>query len=67
MVMLLIRLSDKMNRLESLVLHGEQQVSDESIIDTLNDMANYAVMARMELEAKPDGQTDRSNGCEYVD
>lgn len=56
-----------MNRLESLVLHGEQRVSDESIIDTLNDMANYAVMTRMELEAKPDGQTDRSNGCGYAD
>ena len=50
MIMSLIRLSDKMNRLESLVLHGGQQVNDESIIDTLNDMANYAVMTRMELE-----------------
>ena len=55
MVMPLIRLGDKMNRLESLALSGEQQVKDESMADTLNDIANYAIMTRMELEAMQDG------------
>ena len=38
-----IRMSDKMNRLKSLV-KNKQQVKDESIDDTLLDLANYAVM-----------------------
>ena len=39
----IIRMSDKMNRLKSLV-KNKQQVNDESIDDTLLDLANYAVM-----------------------
>lgn len=38
-----IRLSDKMNRFKSL-LTKENRVDDESISDTLLDMANYAIM-----------------------
>lgn len=38
-----IRLSDKMNRFKSL-LGKENRVDDESISDTLLDMANYAIM-----------------------
>jgi len=44
-----IRLQDKMNRLKSLVMDGNtQQVSDESIEDTLMDIANYAIMEIVE-------------------
>ena len=39
----LIRLEDKQRRLENLVLNGNQQV-DESIDDTLLDIAGYAVL-----------------------
>lgn len=42
-----IRLSDKINRLESLV-NGEQQVEDESVEDTLEDIINYCAMTLME-------------------
>ena len=43
------RMSDKMNRLKRLVAHKDaQQVKDESIDDTLTDLACYAVMTLME-------------------
>lgn len=41
-----VRLGDKMNRIESLT-KKEAQVKDESIKDTLLDMANYAIMTVM--------------------
>lgn len=43
------RMSDKMNRLKRLVTHKDaQQVKDESIDDTLIDLACYAVMTLIE-------------------
>ena len=48
----LIRLEDKLNRLESLVLNGSQEVENESIRDTLVDLANYAAMTIVELDKK---------------
>ena len=48
----LIRLEDKLNRLESLVLNCSQEVEDESIRDTLIDLANYAAMTLVELDKK---------------
>lgn len=49
MVMPVIRLEDKLNRLKSL-LNANAQVSDESIDDTLMDLANYAIMTLVERE-----------------
>lgn len=46
-----IRLDDKMRRLKQL-LKNEAQVKDESIRDTLLDLANYAIMTIMELDKK---------------
>lgn len=46
----MVRMEDKWNRLESLVSGKKQMVSDESIKDTLLDLANYAIMTYMELE-----------------
>lgn len=48
----LVRMSDKWNRLNSLVMGGEAKVKEESIIDTLTDLACYAVMLRMEIESQ---------------
>ena len=43
-----IRLGDKLNRFKALS-HGDKQlVTDESIEDTLLDLANYAIMTVME-------------------
>ena len=49
MVMAVIRLEDKLNRLKSLI-KAESLVKDESINDTLMDLANYAIMTVIERE-----------------
>lgn len=48
MAMPCIRLEDKLNRLKALTRSNEQKVSDESIDDTLMDLANYAIMTLVE-------------------
>ena len=45
-----IRLGDKLNRLESFAQKKDMQVNDESVEDTLRDLANYAIMTLVELE-----------------
>lgn len=50
MAMARIRLGDKFNRLKTLSSSGEQKVDDESIRDTLIDLANYAIMTVLEME-----------------
>ena len=43
------RITDKVNRLQRLSI-VEAQVKDESIKDTLMDLANYSIMTLIELE-----------------
>lgn len=50
MAMARIRLGDKFNRFKTLSRSGEQKVDDESIRDTLIDLANYAIMTVLEME-----------------
>lgn len=52
LVSYLVRLSDKLNRLKSLTRSGEREVNDESIEDTLQDLAAYAIMAVVSLRNK---------------
>lgn len=47
-----IREQDKVNRLKYLVTNTQDSGGDESIVDTLKDIANYAIMTLMELEAE---------------
>lgn len=47
---ILIRLYDKLHRLNSLLISGNKEVDDESIEDTLADMANYCIMELIERE-----------------
>lgn len=56
MAMVRIRLSDKLNRFKVLTRNGDQLVKDESVIDTLMDLANYSVMAIMEIEEERHGK-----------
>lgn len=42
-----VRMSDKWNRLVSLVTNPDIPVGDESISDTLLDLANYCIMTHM--------------------
>lgn len=51
LVAAVVRIGDKMNRIESLVTK-EAKVKDESIKDTLLDMANYAIMTTMWMDKK---------------
>lgn len=50
----LTRISDKYNRLISLATKPEEErkVKDESIQDTLLDMANYCIMTIIEMETE---------------
>lgn len=57
MAMVRIRLSDKLNRFKTLTRCSNQKVCDESIRDTLMDLANYSIMAIMEI--------DRSGGKNF--
>ena len=46
----LTRISDKFNRLENLILTHNQKVKDESLEDTLLDLASYCIMTAIELK-----------------
>ena len=55
MAMARIRLGDKLNRFKQLTKRpSDQQVNDESVRDTLIDLANYAIMTVMELDNSHD-------------
>lgn len=54
MAMPCIRLEDKLNRLKALTRNGNQQVNDESVDDTLMDLANYAIMTLVERRIETD-------------
>lgn len=70
-----IRLGDKISRFNSLLKNGEAKVTDESMLDTLIDIANYSVMTVMwlyrnsdESRVYADGQligNDKSNKFHY--
>lgn len=49
LTMACIRLEDKLNRIKALRTR-EAQVSDESIADTLMDLANYSIMTLIEID-----------------
>lgn len=48
----LTRISDKISRIGSFIANGELQVKDESIKDTLKDLANYSALFAGYLESK---------------
>ena len=48
----LTRISDKFNRLETLILNNDNGTTDESLQDTCEDMANYLIMLAKYIESK---------------
>ena len=46
---LIVRMSDKLARTANLI-NREAQVKDESVLDTLADLANYAMILRIYME-----------------
>lgn len=55
----LTRMSDKFNRLESLILNKKNLVKDEGLEDTLLDLANYCIMTVIELNFEPKENVSR--------
>jgi len=54
-----IRLGDKYLRFKTLTSGEKQRVSDESIRDTLIDLANYSIMTIMELDQAMSTNADK--------
>lgn len=50
MVSYLVRMEDKLNRARTLTQNKNQLVHDEQIRDTLIDLANYSILAVIEME-----------------
>ena len=57
MAMPRLRLGDKLNRFKNLSRGKDVLVNDESILDTLYDMANYAIMTIIEIEDEKNDNT----------
>lgn len=53
---ILYRLFDKYQRLKTLKEGATQQVKDESIRDTLLDMANYCILEVLEMDIDAEGK-----------
>lgn len=49
LVAAVVRMNDKMERIKTLSKGNTAEIRDESIRDTLIDLANYAIMTVMEL------------------
>lgn len=50
LLMAIIRLEDKLNRIKALYKNGGQSVKGESLVDSLKDLSNYSIMTVIELE-----------------
>ena len=65
LTMACIRLEDKLNRIKALTKQAAQ-VSDESIVDTLMDLANYSIMTLVELgQGETEKAPDSEKGTHY--
>lgn len=52
------RISDKYNRIVNLATNENIPIGDESIVDTLADLANYALMTAMEIQIQAENIID---------
>lgn len=52
------RISDKYNRIVNLATNENIPIGDESIVDTLADLANYALMTVMEIQIQAENIID---------
>lgn len=51
-VSMLIRMYDKLSRLDNLLVKSKENKVDESVDDTLLDLANYALITLLELQKR---------------
>ena len=60
MVSFVVRMQDKLNRIYNLACKNtDRKVEDEKVEDTLLDLANYAILALIELESDKMSETIR--------
>ena len=52
----LVRMEDKMMRVNNLLRNGDNAVKDESIQDTLLDLANYSILMAGYIQSKQQGE-----------
>lgn len=57
------RISDKYNRLCNLAINNNPEIKDETITDTLIDLANYCIMTLIEMDCQ---EIDNKNSKEKV-
>ena len=50
LIAVLTRMSDKWNRIETLILGNADESTDESLVDSLIDLANYCIMTVCEIQ-----------------
>lgn len=60
LVAAMVRMEDKWNRLDNMALGAEQKVADETIRDTLLDLAGYCIMTTMELDREKDNANQKA-------
>lgn len=60
LVAAMVRMEDKWNRLDNMASGAEQKVADETIRDTLLDLAGYCVMTTMELDREKDNTNQKA-------
>jgi len=61
----LTRMMDKMMRINNIIKSGQAQVKDESVEDTLLDLANYSILLAGYLKTKKERQ-NLTEGVEYA-
>lgn len=57
-----VRALDKLNRFKSILSNQKQEVKDESIVDTLHDLANYCIMCSIKIQSD---MADNDKTIEY--
>ena len=60
LVAAMVRMEDKWNRLDNMASGAEQKVADETIRDTLLDLAGYCIMTTMELDRQKDNTNQKA-------
>ena len=55
----MVRMEDKWNRLDNMASGAEQKVADETIRDTLLDLAGYCIMTTMELDKQKSAENQK--------
>ena len=55
-----IRLSDKLNRIKTYCKNKELNIKDENVVDTLLDMANYCLLAIIDIRGANDVKKEKT-------